>query len=75
MPVPVLESPKFQLNEYGVVPPEAVAVKVITNPPLQVKLKSTTKGWPETLTTVEATVLLPLASVTVKDSVNVPLTG
>ena len=29
MPVPVVSSPKFQEKEYGLVPPEAVALNVI----------------------------------------------
>ena len=71
-------SPKFQLNEYGVVPPVTVAVKVITVPTVGlagVKVTLADRGWPPTVTVAEPEALTALLSVTVKDSVFVPLVG
>jgi len=71
-------SPKFQLNEYGVVPPLTVAVKVTdwpTNGDVGVKVKLAVIGWAATLTVAEPEALTVFASVTVNVSVLEPLTA
>ncbi len=69
-------SPKFHLNVYGEVPPVTVAVKVIDVPTEGVaglNVKLATIGWPPTVTVADPEALAELASVTVNDSVLVPL--
>ncbi len=65
---------------YGAVPPVADTVHVNGLPAViaadaEPHVTLTTKGCWTTVTCVEAIALLPLASLTVKDSVNVPFTG
>jgi len=71
-------SPKFHLKVYGDVPPLTVAVKVIdcpTSGAVGVNVKLAVIGWPPTLTVAEPDALTVFASVTVNDSVFVPLVG
>ena len=62
--------------EYGPVPPVAETVQLNGLPavmPEEGQLTVTIKGWPATLTVAEPEALTPFASVTVKDSVLLPL--
>src|SRR5712692_3798980 len=65
---------------YGAVPPVAETVQLNGLPAViaaeaEPQTTLTTNGCCTTVTSVEATALLPLASVTMNDSVNDPLTG
>ncbi len=63
---------------YGVVPPDAVTVQLNGLPAVRPDVGHvtvTTSGWAATLTDADAEALTPFASITVKDSVLVPLTG
>ena len=67
LPVPV----------YGAVPPVAETVQVNGLPaviPVDGHVAVTTRGWAEIVTLAEPLAEAPFASVTVKDSVNVPFT-
>ena len=69
LPVPIaLPSPKFQLNEYGPVPPVAVAVKVTGLPTvglaLTVKLAARAKGLIVTVADAEAVAAFESVAVT-----------
>jgi len=74
--VPVLPSPKFHEYEYGVVPPETVAVNVtcwlvLGDVGLNVKSAVSVSG--VTVTEWLAVAVLPFVSVTVSVTMNVPL--
>ena len=64
-------SPKFQLNEYGVVPPVPVAVNVTGLPTvgLLLTVKVTPSASGEIATVADAVALTPLALVAVTDIV------
>src|SRR5262245_26183760 len=69
---------KFPAPWYGAVPPVAVTLQMNGLPAVMVEpphVTLATNGCWTTVTCVEATALLPLWSLTVNDSVNVPLTG
>ena len=69
-------SPKFQLNEYGVVPPDAVAVKltdVFGVYPVGAVVKTTASARGEIVINEDAVFNAPLASVAFTLTVNVPL--
>jgi len=70
-------SPKFQENEYGLVPPEAVAVKltgVPTAPVVGAVVKDTASVRAEIVIVADAVASLVLLSVTLTLTVYVPLT-
>ena len=71
----MLPSPKFQLNEYGAVPPVAVAVNVTGLPTvgLLLTVKVTPRASAAIVTVADADALTPLALVAVTDIVYVPL--
>ena len=68
---------KVPVPEYGDVPPVADTVQLNGLPAVapESHVNATTNGWGATLTPTEAEAAAPLASVTVNDSTNVPLTG
>jgi hypothetical protein len=76
LPVPEEPSPKFQANEYGPVPPLAVAVKVtcwLAVGEVGVKVKSVVRAVGATVMGWDELAVLALESVTVTLTVNVPL--
>ena len=75
MPVPATDpSPKFQLNEYGVVPPETVAVNVtgLLDVGLALTVKLALSGRPATLIVWLEVPVAVFASVTVTVTVLLP---
>src|SRR2546428_9705446 len=71
---------KVPVPWYGPVPPVALTVQLNGLPAViaaeeEPQVTLTTNGCWTTVTWVEATALLPLASLTLNDSVNVPFTG
>jgi len=69
---------KVPVPVYGVVPPVADTVQLKWSPAITPEaghVTVTTSGWAATLTLAEAEALTAFASVTVKDSVLVPLVG
>ena len=76
LPVPVVVSPKFQANEYGPVPPVALAVKVTGLPAtgdVGVKVNEVVSACGATVTVWLVLALAAFASVTVTLTVYVPL--
>ena len=69
-------SPKFQLNEYGAVPPVAVAVNVTGLPTvgLALTVNVTVSGLGVMAIVLDAVCLAPFASVTLTLTVKLPLT-
>ncbi len=71
-------SPKLQLNEYGVVPPDALAVKlkeVPTVPVVGAVVKLTVNVRGAMVIVADADCFAPFASVTFTFTVKVPLTA
>ena len=73
LPVPVVPSPKFHANVYGLVPPLVVAVNVTGEPTVNVEeVKSLVRANGLIVTVAEAVAVAVFASVAVTEIVLLP---